>query len=253
MRVFFILILLLASTAKADFRERYKEGMFAEALTELEASPEASERGYAYYLNRGLIHHALNQDPLAVANLLKARALNPSGKEVDEPLAEATAILVKELGRSRLDPTSNIIETAGDAMPLDLLFSGFAVLSLMGWFCFFIFPKKRKAFAQSASITLGLAALFGAWGLWMEHHPLFILTESRMVKSGPGESYFDRGPIDIGVRLRIVDEILGSKNSETDDKPTRWWKVRFNERHDLGYLPEQSGLLLTDESNTPNR
>lgn len=248
MRIFFWMILLLASSASADFRALYKEGKFADALSELEKSPEAAGRGYAYYLNRGLIHHALNQEPLAYANLVKAKALHPEGAEVDEPLAEATAAVVKWLGIARIDATSYPFETWGDALPLDSFFLGFTALSLLSWLGFFVFRKKRAAFTRGGFVTFLLAALFGGWSTWNEQHPLVIVTESRLVKSGPGETFLDRGPIEPGMKLRIVGEMDETRSGASAG---RWWKVRFNDRHDLGFLPERSGLLLTDESNTP--
>lgn len=252
MRVLFLVAFLFASSAPADFRDRYKEGKFAEALTELESSPEATRKDYSYYLNRGLIHHALNQDSLAVAFLTKAKKLDSyGGRDVDEPLREATADLVKWLGVSRLDATSYGFETFGELLPLDLFFFGFGVLSILTWIGFFLFTKRREAFSRAGiSMTL-LAALFGGWSVWNDNHPLVIVTESRLVKSGPGESYLDRGGVEPGMKLRVVGEMREDALPGASNPPARWWKVRFNENHDLGFLPERSGLLLTDESNTP--
>jgi tetratricopeptide (TPR) repeat protein len=252
MRALFLGILLFALSSEADFRERYKEGKFAEALTELEQSPEAAQKNFSYYLNRGLIHHALNQEPLAYAYLTKAKALNSSGaREVDEPLAEATAGLVKWLGVSRLDATSYGFEIVGDYLPLDLLFFFFGVVSILAWVGFFFFSKRRPFFLKSGLSLLALALWFGLWSMWNEKHPLVIVTESRLVKSGPGETYLDRGAVEPGMKLRIVGQMFETEVPGSGAPPARWWKVRFNDHHDLAYLPERSGLLLTDESNTP--
>jgi hypothetical protein len=251
MRALFLGFLLLASSASADFRTQYREGKFAEALTELEQSPEAAQKSYAYYLNRGLIHHALNQDALAVAYLSKAKVLDDyGGRDVDAPLAEATAGLVKWLGLSRLDATSYGWETLGDLLPLEVIFFGFGILSILSWLIFFFFPKGRGFFARSGLVALLLAIVFGGWSFWNEKHPLVIVTESRLVKSGPGESYLDRGSVEPGMKLRMVGGMTENTGA-AGTPPKRWWKVRFNEHHDLGYLPVRSGLLLTDESNTP--
>jgi hypothetical protein len=253
MRAFFLVFLLFASSAPADFRDRYKEGKFADALTELDQSPEAAQKSYAYYLNRGLILHALNQDPQAFAFLSKAKALNPSGGEGDAPLAEANAALVKWLGVSRLDATSYGFETLGDALPLDPLFFGFGILSSLIWICYFLFAKRRDLFLKLGLGTVAFTALFAAWGIWNEKHPLVIVTESRLVKSGPGDNYLDRGAVEPGMKLRVVGEMGEAAVSRVAplSSPTHWWKVRFDDHHDLGFLPERSGLLLTDESNTP--
>lgn len=251
MRTLLLAFSLVALSADADFRERYKEGKFAEALTELEASPEAARKDYGYYLNRGLIHHALNQDPLAVADLSKAKALGGDRAELEAPLAEATAALVKWLGISRLDATSFGFETLGDFLPLDTLFFAFGIGSISAWIGFFFFAKRSASFARAGLVFLGFAALFGGWGLWNEKHPLVIVTESRLVKSGPGDSFLDRGAVEPGMKLRVVGEMSEAAASTSGQAPSRWWKVRFNDRHDLGFLPERSGLLLTDESNTP--
>jgi len=252
MRALFAVLLFLASTASADFRERYREGNYAEALTELEASPEAAQKNYAYYLNRGLIHHALNQDPLAVAYLSKAKAMDHyDGRDVDEPLKDATAGLVKWLGVSRLDATSNLFESLGDALPLDLLFLISGIISVIAWLGFFLFSKRRVFFMRAGLASLSVTAIFGGWSVWNDRHPLVIATESRLLKSGPGETYLDRGSVEPGMKLRVVGEMLESATPGSDAAPKRWWKVRVNERHDLGFLPERSGLLLTDESNTP--
>lgn len=248
MRTLALFILLFASSVSADFRERYKNGQFAEALSELEQSPEAASKAYTYYLNRGLIHHALNQDALAVAYLSKAKVVGTKKEraEIEEPLAESTAGLVKWLGVSRLDATSYAFETAGEFLPLDGLFLGFGIFSILLWLGYFLFAKRRGPLMKAGLVTLGCAAFFGGWSAWNDQHPTLILTESRLVKSGPGETFLDRGAVEPGMKLRIVGVIPEPAN------PTlRWWKVRFNDRHDLGYLPEQSGLLLTDESNTP--
>ncbi|MBS1963460.1 MAG: hypothetical protein JST04_14690 [Bdellovibrionales bacterium] len=254
----FLTLLLTASTASADFRSLYKEGKFAEALSELEQSPDAAQKNYAYYLNRGLIYHALNQDALAVANLSKAKAMDPyGGRDVEAPLAEATAGLVKWLGLARLDATSYGFETAGDFLPLDLLFFAAGGLSILAWLGFFLFPKRRRTFMSAGWITLAITALFGGWSAWNDAHPLVIVTESRLVKSGPGETFLDRGAVEVGMKLRVVGSMIepakaSASGATTGSAPAaRWWKVRFDERHDLGFLPERSGLLLTDESNTP--
>jgi hypothetical protein len=254
MRALFLVFLLFASSAPADFRDRYKEGKFADALTELEQSPEAAQKNYAYYLNRGLILHALNQDPQAMANLSKAKAMNPDGREVDAPLAEATSALVKWLGVSRLDATSYGFETLGDWLPLDPIFFGFGILSVLTWVCYFLFAKRRDFFLRAGLTTVALTAIFAGWGIWNEKHPLVIVTESRLVKSGPGESYLDRGAVEPGMKLRVVGEMVEigvAPSAAPAPAPARWWKVRFDDHHDLGFLPERSGLLLTDESNTP--
>jgi hypothetical protein len=78
-----------------------------------------------------------------------------------------------------------------------------------------------------------------------------ILTESRLVKSGPGDSYLDRGGVEPGMKLRVIGEMLETDPSNPTGTRLRWWKVRFNERHDLGFVPQRSVLLLTGESNTP--
>ncbi len=256
MRVLFLGILLLASlpipSASADFRDRYTEGKFAEALTELEASPEAAQKNYAYYLNRGLIHHALGQDPLAVADLSKAETMDPyGGRDLKEPLAESMAGLVKWLGISRLDATSFGFETLGDLLPLDAIFFFFGVTSILAWIGFFFFVKRRGFFVRSGLATLGLSLLFGGWSFWNEKHPLVIVTESRLVKSGPGDSFLDRGAVEPGMKLRVVGQLLENAVPGVTTPPARWWKVRFNDHRDLAFLPERSGLLLTDESNTP--
>lgn len=252
MRVFFLVILLFASSSHADFRDRYKEGKFAEALTELESSPEGTRKNYSYYLNRGLIHHALNQDPLAVAYLTKAKLLDPfGGRDVDAPLGEATAELVKWLGISRIDATSYGFETAGDLLPLEALFFASGVLSILSWVCFFLLPKKRETFTRAGFITFLFSVFFGGWSTWNDKHPLVIVTESRLVKSGPGDSFLDRGAVEPGMKLRVVGEMSENTISGAGSPPARWWKVRFNDRQELGFLPERSGLLLTDESNTP--
>jgi hypothetical protein len=252
MRALFPILLLVASTAHADFRDQYKEGKFAEALTELEQSPDAAQKNYSYYLNRGLIHHALNQDALAVADLSKAKVMDRyGGRDVDEPLAEATAGLVKWLGVSRLDATSYGFETLGDALPLDLLFFAFGILSILGWIGFFVVKKKQGFFGRFATAMLAFAATFGGWGYWNENHPLVIVTESRLVKSGPGETFLDRGAVEAGMKLRVVGALTETPALGATTPAPRWWKVRFDDRHDVGFLPERSGLLLTDESNTP--
>jgi tetratricopeptide (TPR) repeat protein len=233
-----------------DFRALYKEGKFAEALTALEQSPEAAQKSYTYYLNRGIVHHALNQDPLAVAYLSKAKAMDPDSTEVDGPLNEATAGLAKWMGVQRLDATSYGIETLGEKLPLDAAFFLFAAISVVSWFGFFLAKKRRGFFTRLGFTTLVLTALFGLWSYWLEQHPLVITTEARMVKSGPGESFLDRGNVDPGMKLRVVGQMFESSQTE---KPERWWKVRFNDRSELGFIPERSGLLLTDESNTPER
>ena len=252
MRALFFVFLFFALSASADFRELYKEGKFAEALVELEASPEAAKKNYAYYLNRGLIHHALNQDPLAVAYLSKAKAMDHyDGRDVDEPLKDATAGLVKWLGISRLDATSSPLETLGDALPLDILFFVSGMISLFAWLGFFVFSKRRDFIIRAGLTSLILTALFGGWSIWNDQHPLVIATESRLLKSGPGESFLDRGSVEPGMKLRVVGQMLESTPPGNGATPSKWWKVRVNERHDLGFLPERSGLLLTDESNTP--
>ena len=250
MRAFAFFFLLFASSVSADFREQYREGKFSEALIELDQSPEAAQKNYAYYLNRGLIHHALNQAPLAVAYLSKAKALSKDASEVDAPLADATDGLVKWLGVSRLDSTSYSFETAGDFLPLDALFLGVSLLSILTWFGFFLVARARPFLMRVGFFTLGFAGFFGAWATWNEQHPLVILTESRLVKSGPGETFLDRGSVEPGMKLRIVGVESGSSGS-SQGSSERWWKVRFNDRHDIGFIPERSGLLLNDESNTP--
>lgn len=246
----FLVALFLSTTVFADYRELYRDGKYTEALVELERAPEAAQKSYGYYYNRGIIHHALNQDALAVAYLSKARVLDHSATELDGPLNDATANLVKWLGASRLDATSYLFETFGDQLPLDLLFIGSGVLSLLSWLGFFLLNKLRTSFLRLGVVSLLSALGFGLWGAWCDQHPLVIITESRLVKSGPSETYLDRGAVELGMKLRVVGE-MDESLAEDSVKSRRWWKVRFNDRHDLGFIPESSGLLLNDESNTP--
>ena len=243
-------LLFGASSAFADYRDLYRDGKYTEALAELEKSPEAGPKNYGYYYNRGIIHHALNQDALAVGYLAKAQAINPNAKELDGPLNDATANLVKWLGASRLDATSSGMETLGDILPLDILFMVFGSLSLLAWIGFFASKKRRGLFIRLGFWNLLVGVAIGLWSAWCAQHPLVITTESRLVKSGPSETFLDRGAVEVGMRLRVV----GAMNEVPVDpsvKPRRWWKVRFNDKHELGFIPESSGLLLTDESNTP--
>lgn len=253
MRTLFYALLLTislsASSVFADYRDLYREGKYSEALAALEQSPEAAQKSYAYFYNRGIIHHSLNQDALAVAYLSKASALDPSANEVAGPLRDSTANLAKFLGVSRLDGTSYPFETLGEWLPLDPLFIGFGVLAVLSWLGFFFIPSKRGAFAKTGFLFVLFAAGFGFWSLWNDQHPVVIMTQARLVKSGPGETFLDRGAVDVGMKLRVVGQMT---ESVPEGSPAaRWWKVRFNERRDLGFIPESSGLLLTDESNTP--
>lgn len=246
----FSIFFLSASALATDYRDLYRDGKYLEALAELEQSPEAVQKAYGYYYNRGIMHHALNQDALAVGYLLKARALNPAQKELEGPLNDATANLVKWLGASRLDATSFLFETAGELLPLDGLFFGLGSLSLLTWIGFVLVKKKRGVFMRAGFITLIFGAIFGLWSAWCDQHPLVIITESRLVKSGPSETFLDRGAVEMGMKLRVVGQ-MNEPFPDPSVKPRRWWKVRFNDKHELGFIPESSGLLLTDESNTP--
>jgi hypothetical protein len=236
-----------------DYREFYRDGKFAEALTALEQSPEATQGTYGYYYNRGIIHHALGQDGLAVAFLEKARVMGPATDEWKAPLSEAKASLVRTLGANRLDATSNAIEDAGEALPLDALFVGSGALSLLFWIAFLFVHAKRSVIIRLAVGSLGLTVLFGAWSIWLDQHPLWIASEARVVKSGPGENYLDRGTVEVGMKLRVEGEVFSEERGGENDeaKARKWLRVRFNENQDSGYVPARSGLLLTDESNTP--
>lgn len=254
MRSFLVAFLLglslPASVCLADYRELYRGGKYSEALVELEQSPEAVQKSYGYYFNRGIIYHALNQNPLAVGNLLKAQVLNPSSQEVEGPLNDATTNLAKWLGASRLDATSYWLETIGDLLPLDMLFIGLGALSLVAWFGFFLLKKQRAVFMRLGFSTLLLGVAFGLWSTWCAQHPLVFVTESRLVKSGPSETFLDRGAVEIGMKLRVVGQ-MNEPVSDPSVKTRRWWKVRFSDKQQVGFIPESSGLLLTDESNTP--
>ncbi|MBC7386749.1 MAG: tetratricopeptide repeat protein [Cryobacterium sp.] len=263
---------LPASSVLADYRDLYRDGKDVDALAALQESPDARSLNYSYYYNRGIIHHALNQDALAVAYLSKAAVLDPSAREVEVPLHDATAGLVKWLGANRLDSTSFAWETWGDRLPLDLIFALTALISVLFWVGFFFLITYRDAALKGSVFFLFLASAVGGWSLWCDRHPLMILTQARMVKSGPGESFLDRGPVELGMKLRVVGGMSASisePGAEPGSKPSaepgatpsvspgapaspvRWWRVRLNDHHDLGFIPESSGLLLTDESNTP--
>lgn len=244
------IVSLYASFASADYRDLYRDGKYTEALADLNQSTEATQGTYPYYFNRGIIHHALNQEALAVAYLSKAKSIDPSAEGLAIPLREANIQLVKWLGQHRLDATSTPVETLGEILPLDVFLVIFSGLSFLSWIGVFLVRSKRSVFMKAGFASLVLAALVGAWGFWLDQHPLFIVTNSRLVKSGPGESYLDRGAVELGMKLRVVGQML-EPGGAVGAAPVRWWKVRFNEKRDLGFLPEQSGLLLTDESNTP--
>lgn len=254
MRLLLVILLsgisLSASVCLGDYRELYRNGKYSEALIELEASPEAAQKSYGYYFNRGIIHHALNQDPLAVGYLLKAQALNPSAREVEGPLNDATINLVKWLGVSRLDATSYWLETLGDLLPLDVLFITLGSLSVLAWVGFFLLKSRRGIFMRLGYTTLLIGVAFGLWSTWCAQHPLIAVTESRLVKTGPSETFLDRGAVEVGMKLRVVGQMT-EEPADKSVKPRRWWKVRFGDKHQLGFIPESSGLLLTDESNTP--
>jgi hypothetical protein len=236
-----------------DYRELYREGKFAEALSALEQSPEALQGTYGYYYNRGIIHHALGQDGLSVAYLEKAKVLGSHTSEWKTPLEEATAGLVRSLGASRLDATSNVIEVVGESLPLDLIFIASGGVTVFFWIAFLLVRARRGVILRLGVAFLGLSLLLGAWSIWMSLHPLWIVSEARVVKSGPGENYLDRGTVEVGMKLRVEGEVYSdaSEAGNPGAKAEKWLRIRFNEKQESGYVPARSGLLLTDESNTP--
>jgi hypothetical protein len=252
--LFFGAILCAVTTTNAlarPYSDLYRDGAYAEALTALEGSSEAKEAGYAYFFNRGIIRLALQEAPQALADLEKAAILRPGASELKAPLQEARQQVAQKLGASRLDATSMGFERIGEKLPLDSLFFAFTTLAILSWCGVFFVRTRRGRFARFGFSALVLAVIFGLWGYWLDSHPYLAVVESRAVKSGPGEQYLDRGGVEAGMKVRVEGTILGAQAQGTELPPTKWWKIRFNDRRDAGFIPERSGLLLVDESNTP--
>lgn len=223
----------------ASYENFYKEGKFTEALLALQNEKEKlPEFTYAY--NRGVIHHALGQEPLALAYLERAHALNPSDTSVDEPLQAAQIAVGKALGSHRLDPASYSFEKVGELLPLDFLFilgGGFSAALIL----FFMIANRRFNAKWAWSFALGFfwSAFFGSWSMWMDRHPALILVEDANIKSGPQAGVLEKGVAYAGTKVR------GEESEEREG----YLRVRISADGDQGFIAKKSLLLLSPESN----
>jgi len=230
------------SISHADnYLDLYRAGKYSEALEALEKAPEAQLKSADYYYNKGVINHAMSRDGLAVSFLEKAKSMDSKNPSIDAPLLESQSALAKQIGAHRLDPASHPWENLGDLLPLNEFL--IASLILFGLSCLeFFVLKKIKEFSQVGMIVfLTLFIVFIAWSEWMDHHPVAMVTEDSVIRSGPSDSVFDRGSVDTGMRLRVID-LKGD---------SAWARVRWSSAGDEGYVMKKSLLILGVESNKP--
>lgn len=222
-----------------EYEALYSAGKFADALTSLEQVKQRLSP-FSYSYNKGVIHHALGQEGLAVAYLEKARSLKPEDTSLDEPLETAKLALAKAIGNHRLDPGSYSFERWGDVLPIDFLFvlgGGFLGLCLLA---FIILGRKMNQNWGLAFLCGGIWVLvFGSWSFWMDEHPLYILIADATVKSGPQAGVLEKGTLYTGTKVRRTPF------QERDGHI----RVRYSGDGDEGFLETKSLLLLSSDSN----
>ncbi len=229
-------------SAQETYLELYRRGAFTEALSVLENSPDATHQPPDYFFNRGVIHHALQQEGLAVAYLEKARTLSDDHR-VSDALFEAQKSLAQLIGASKLDPASYIFESWGDDLPLEWIWVVLVAFSVLGVIALLITkPQGKQGFSGSLmGITLTLMTLAGigfSWDLWMLRHTPAMVLKSETVRSGPAETYLERGVLDAGMKVRLVGP----------SPLLNWYRVRFDAAGEEGFIPASSLLLLSAQS-----
>lgn len=239
-----ILTVTASSNAFAEetYSDLYRRGAYSEALLALEDSPDAKQLTPDYFFNRGVIHHALQQEGLAVAYLEKAHSLSDD-PPVIAALQEAQRGLAQLIGASKLDPASYIFEKWGDELPLEWAWMALVSFSILGVVALLLGKsgEKGRFSGKLMNLTLFLMAfaiLVFSWDLWMSRHPAAMVAKAETLRSGPGESYLERGVVDVGMKLRLV----------SPSPVMNWYRVRFDASGEEGFIPAASLLLLTDQS-----
>lgn len=244
---FFLLMTCLLTGSVAfgneSYLELYQRGAYEEALSALESSADAQNQTPDYFFNRGVIYHALQKPGLAVANLEKAKSLSDD-ERVSPALSAAQSRLAQMIGASRLDAASFSLESWGDELPLEWTWMVLVVFSVLGVISVFIGkPGKKRSFStMSFRVTVALmigGALIFSWDLWMTRHAPAMVVQSEIIRSGPGNSYLERGSVETGMKIRLigVNPLQG------------WYKVRFDAAGEEGFIPASSLLLLASQSN----
>lgn len=225
--------------AKPEYEALYSAGKYADALSALEtAKSNLSEFTYSY--NKGVVHHALGQEALAVAYLERARALQPNDPSIDEPLETSRVALAKIIGSHRLDPASYFFEQWGEWLPLDLFFVlGGAALGLL--ILVFVVTNRKFSRNWSLSFLAGLTwvFIFGLWSFWMDQHPAYVVISDAVIKSGPQSGVLEKGMVYTGTKVRRT----------SSDEREGFIRVRFSGDGDEGFVELKSLLLLSAESN----
>ncbi len=212
-------------------------------MAALENSADAINQTPDYFFNRGVIHHALQQNGLAVVYLEKAKALSDDTR-VNAALDEARKGLGQLIGASKLDGASYAFESWGDELPLEWIWMVLVAFSVLGVIALLIVKsRENRGFSGNMlALTLTLmtlAAIIFSWDLWLSRHGAAMVSRAETVRSGPGETYLERGVVDVGMKVRLVG-------------PTpllNWYRIRFDATGEEGFIPASSLLLLADQSN----
>ena len=227
----------------SEAKTLYDAGKFEEALHALRSHPD---EGASYFYNLATVHLRLAQYGLAVAYLEKANRLRPHDPDVLHNLSLARAALVRLIGKERLDPASNWLETTLGEAPLTPARGLLGALALLMTLLVARSYRKTGRARQALLSTQGLTALAAfalASGLLItqkviESHPPATAIEPVAVRSGPGETYLELGRVEAGSRVRLLGQ-----TAQDPKQQALWRQVRYSHSA-VGWVPASSLLLL---------
>ncbi|MCM2323170.1 MAG: hypothetical protein NDJ90_07885 [Oligoflexia bacterium] len=220
-----------------ELKTLYDAGNYEEALRLLQREPN---QGHAHYYNLGTVAYRLNRHGQAVAYLEMARQLKPGDSDTRQNLELARTALSQLLGPSKLDPASTSLESFGDLMAQ---LPARAALATVGLFCMLIGAIRYARSRTLRGLLLHPAGAIAALGVVLElaivaglrvhhDHPAAFALERQVVRSGPGEKFFELAQVEAGVKLRRL------ATSTTDGT---WYQVRYSDDR-VGWLRAE-GLL----------
>lgn len=242
-----------ANTPGGEFTQvqaSFGSGKYEDALRQLAEHPTEDA---SYYYNLGTILLKLKQAGKSLAFLEKANRLHPHDSSIQQNLLIARNTLSQSLGRDRLDPSSTWLETMADRLRLDEIRGALGLTAFtvaLFWIRSYLKTRRLRETLLKPAGWIGVSALFitlGLYGIerWANLNPVAICLEHTIVRSGPGDTYFEVIQVEAGTKLRALgptsESLLPAANPTTPG--TIWRQIRYS-ADGIGWVKASNILLL---------
>lgn len=227
----FLLVLSASSVCAQNLpqaEEFYRQGRFADALTQYEQALKDYPNDPFVYYNIGNCYFKMGSSGLAAANYYRAFKLNPRDADIRHNLELALAAGGEQLVDDDVPPALHKLFFYLSYPELQgLVFGLFWVWGLLA--CVWMFKRKGGAVLVVLSVALGVSGLWLYARYSLENRTLAVVAAPvAEVRSGPGSNFPANANVSQGHLLTVKD------------KKDNWYQVVVNSQGIQGWLEAAS-------------